>query len=375
MFHFTTLFIGMDVHKESFSLCYYDMMANQFKHSTKVGPNVSYIVNYVNELRRLYGQDVEVLCGYEAGCLGFTLYHQLQAHGIPCIVMAPTTVMKEGSKRVKTDKKDAAQLTKALAFHSYRPVHISTVEDEQVKEYICMRTDHKVALKKIKQQILAFCLRHDFRYTEGSSNWTQKHVRWLCPLNPDGLYAEILTEYLLTYEKLVDQIERYDARIEQLGQSDSYQEKVSQLFCFIGIKTLTALSIVTEIGGFNRFATAQHFDFASYLGLTPSENSSGDRERRGAITKTGNSHVRRLLIEAAQSLAKGTIGYKSKELKRRQSGNRVEVIAYADKANERLRRRYRTLVLGKNKKQNVAKTAIARELSGFIWGMMTGRIA
>ncbi|HEP1797902.1 TPA: IS110 family transposase, partial [Streptococcus suis] len=100
MFHFTTLFIGMDVHKESFSLCYYDMMANQFKHSTKVGPNVSYIVNYVNELRRLYGQDAEVLCGYEAGCLGFTLYHQLQAHGIPCIVMAPTTVMKEGSKRV-----------------------------------------------------------------------------------------------------------------------------------------------------------------------------------------------------------------------------------------------------------------------------------
>ncbi|HEM5927872.1 TPA: transposase, partial [Streptococcus suis] len=153
MFHFTTLFIGMDVHKESFSLCYYDMMTNQFKHSTKVGPNVSYIVNYVNELRRLYGQDAEVLCGYEAGCLGFTLYHQLQAHGLPCIVMAPTTVMKEGSKRVKTDKKDAAQLAKALAFRSYRPVHIPTVEDEQVKEYIRMRTDHKVALKKIKQQI------------------------------------------------------------------------------------------------------------------------------------------------------------------------------------------------------------------------------
>ncbi|WP_238142205.1 IS110 family transposase [Streptococcus suis] len=138
---------------------------------------------------------------------------------------------------------------------------------------------------------------------------------------------------------------------------------------FLGIKTLTALSVVTEIGNFNRFATAQH------LGLTSSENSSGDKERRGAITKAGNSHVRRLLIETAQSLAKGTIGDKSKELKRRQSGNQVEVIAYADKANERLRRRYRTLVLGKNKKQNVAKKAIARELSGFIWGMMTGRIA
>lgn len=217
------------------------MMANQFKHSTKVGPNVSYIVNYVNELRHLYGQDAEVLCGYEAECLGFTLYHQLQAHGIPCIVMAPTTVMKEGAKRIKTDKKDAAQLAKALAFRSYRSVHIPTAEDEHVKEYIRMRTDHKVDLKKIKQQLLTFCLRHDFCYTEGRNNWTQKHVRWLHSLNPDGLYAEILTEYLLTYEKLVDQIERYDARIEQLGQSDSYQEKVSRLSCFIGIKTLTTL--------------------------------------------------------------------------------------------------------------------------------------
>ncbi|MFX3979239.1 IS110 family transposase, partial [Streptococcus suis] len=91
----------------------------------------------------------------------------------------------------------------------------------------------------IKQQILSFCLRHEFRYTEASSNWTQKHVRWLRSLNPDGHYAEILTEYLLTYEKLVDQIDRYDARIEQLGQSDSSQEKVSRLSCFIGIKTLT----------------------------------------------------------------------------------------------------------------------------------------
>ncbi|HFU3729185.1 TPA: hypothetical protein ACGO7Y_000879 [Streptococcus suis] len=119
-------------------------------------------------------------------------------------MMAPTTVMKKGAKHVKTDKKDAAQLAKALAFRSYRPVHIPTAEDEQVKGYIRMRTDHKVALKKIKQQILAFCLRHDFRYSEGRNNWTQKHVRWFHSLNLEGLYAEILTEYLLTYEKLVD---------------------------------------------------------------------------------------------------------------------------------------------------------------------------
>ncbi|MFC5631569.1 transposase, partial [Streptococcus caledonicus] len=202
--------------------------------------------------------------------------------------------------------------------------------------------------------------------------WTQKHVKWLQSLQPVGLYAEILTEYLLSYEKLVDQIERFDNRIEQLSLGDSYQEKVVKLACFIGVKTLTALSIVTEIGDFNRFATAQQV--ASYLGLTPSENSSGEKDRKGGITKAGNSHVRRLLIEATQSIAKGRVGHKSKNLKKRQNGNSPEVIAYTDRANERLRRRYYKLVLSNNKKQNVAKTAIAREFSGFIWGMMTGRI-
>lgn len=373
MFHFTTLFIGMDVHKESFSLCYYDMRSHQIKHPIKVEAKVHYIINYVKELRQLYGQETEVLCGYEAGCLGFTLYHQLQAQGIPCVVMAPTTMMTANHKRVKTDKKDAAHIAQALAFRTYQPVHVPSDEDEQVKEYIRMRTDHKLALKKIKQQILSFCLRHGYRYTEGQSHWTQKHLQWLYALKPDGLYEEILAEYLLTYKKLEEQIERHNKRIEELAQRNRYKERVEQLSCFIGIKTLTALSIVTEIGDFNRFATAQHF--ASYLGLTPSENSSGDRERRGGITKAGNSHIRRLLIEASQSLARGTVGYKSKELKRRQQGNSLEVIAYADRANERLRRRYYKMVLKHNKKQNVAKTAIARELACFIWGMMTGRIA
>lgn len=163
MFHFNTLFIGMDVHKESFSLCCYDMMANQVKHELKVEANDMYVVNYVDELRQLYGQDTEVLCGYEEGCLGFTLYHQLQSKGIPSVVMAPTTMMTEGRKRVKTDKKDTDQIAKTLAFRSYQTVHVPTAEDEQVKEYIRMRSDHKLALKKIKQQILAFCLRYDYR--------------------------------------------------------------------------------------------------------------------------------------------------------------------------------------------------------------------
>ena len=236
-----------------------------------------------------------------------------------------------------------------------------------------MRADHKSDLKKTKQRILAFCLRHNYRYEDGANYWTQKHLTWLRSLKPDGLYQEILEEYLLTFDNLTDKIERLDKRIEELASDEKYQEKVHNLTCFLGIKTQTALSVVAETGDFKRFASAQHY--ASYLGLVPGEDSSGEGQTRLGITKAGNSHLRTLLIETSQSFSRGQIGYKSKALKVRQQGCSPAVIAYADKANERLRRRYYKLTLSKGKKMNVAKTAIARELACYIWGMMTENIA
>ena len=235
-----------------------------------------------------------------------------------------------------------------------------------------MRDDHKLALKKIKQQILAFCLRHNYRFDGTSCHWTQAHLKWLYSLKPEGLYEDILKEYLLTYEQLTEKITRLDQRIEELASEEPYKEKVARLSCFIGVKIATALAVLTEVGDFKRFASAPQF--ASYIGLTPGEDSSGDKSRRLGITKAGNRHVRMLLVEAAQSIARGRIGFKSKALKSRQEGNPPEVILYADKANERLRRRYYRMVLRNNKKPNVAKTAIARELACFMWGMLTDKI-
>ena len=166
---------------------------------------------------------------------------------------------------------------------------------------------------------------------------------------------------------------RFDKRIEELASDKRYNENVRKLSCFIGVKTVTALAVLTEVGDFKRFTSAQHF--ASYIGLTPGEDSSGDDKNRLGITKAGNRHVRCLLVEAAQSYTRGQIGFKSKALKARQSGNMTEVIAYADKANERLRRRYYRMVLKCNKKTNVAKTAVARELACFMWGMLTNNVA
>ena len=230
--------------------------------------------------------------------MGFTLYHQLTEHNVKCVILAPTTMpVVKGKKTVKTDKRDARNIAKCLAYHDYSPVHVPTEQDEQVKEYIRMRADHKLALKKVKQQISAFCLRHNLRY-EGKSHWTAAHIRWLKSLKPDGLYDETLKEYLLTLENLTDKIERFDRRIAELAAKGDYSENVKKLSCFLGIRTQTALASIVEVGDFNRFPSAEKF--AAYLGLVPGEDSSGDCRKTLGITKAGNTHVRRLLVEAAQ---------------------------------------------------------------------------
>jgi transposase len=369
----TTVYVGMDVHKESFTLCAYTLEKEKGSYSRKTPADYKEVLKYLEFLRTVYGNDTIFVCGYEAGCLGYTLYHQLTDHHVDCVILAPTTMLEQrGKKRIKTDKRDAEIIGRCLAQHNYSPVHVPTASDEEVKEFLRMRDDHKLALKKVKQQILAFCLRHNYRY-EGNSHWTAAHINWLKSLTPEALYKEILDEYLLTYTTLSDKLERLDKRIEELAAKDEYKEAVRKLCCFIGVKTHTALSVIVEVGDFKRFASAEKF--ASYIGLVPGEDSSGDSQTRLGITKAGNRHVRMLLTEASQCYSRGQIGYKSKALKARQDGNTPQVIAYADKANERLRRKYYKLVLSKCKKHNVAKTAIARELACFMWGMMTDNIA
>lgn len=371
--NYSTIYVGMDVHEASFSLCCYTNEKEEAEYPQKVQGHYSKVLNYIEAMRFHYGDDALFICGYEAGCLGFTLYHQLTAHGVKCIILAPTTMPQpKGKKKIKTDKRDARNIARCLAHHEYSPVHVPTAQDEQTKEYIRMRDDHKLALKKVKQQILAFCLRHNYRFEGTGNNWTQAHLKWLRALQPEGLYQETLKEYLLTYDQLVDKLEHLDKRIEELASGKPYKEDVAKLSCLIGVKTITALAVLTEVGDFKRFASAQQF--SSFLGLVPGENSSSENQNRLSITKAGNRHVRRLLVEAAQSIARGQVGFKSKALKERQTGNLPEVIAYADKANERLRRRYYRMVLRNNKKPNVAKTAIAREMACFMWGMLTDKI-
>ena len=233
-----------------------------------------------------------------------------------------------------------------------------------------MCDDHKLQLKVTKQRINAFCLRKGKSYE--STKWSRAHIAWLKSLELSPVDRETLNSYLETYEAQVNRIERFLVRIEELAHGERYAEKVGKLNSFLGVTTPTALAVVAETGDFSRFGKATNL--ASFYGLTPGEHSSGESVHREGITKAGNTHIRRLLVEAAQSICRGAVGSKSKALKARQSGQPQEVVAYADKANVRMRSKYYRMVR-REKKRNVIVTAIARELTCFIWGMMNAKIA
>ena len=368
--------IGLDVHSTNYTICIKEVLWSQNDKiwlNEKVEPDYLEIIKLVRKVTEKIGKgDVfDIEYGYEAGSLGYSLYRSLSNAGLKCTILAPSTMLAEKGNRIKTDHRDARLIADCLASGGYRPVYVPTEDDEEVKEYIRMRDDHKALLKGMKQRIKAFCLRHNKHYL-GNTNWTKTYIAWLWKLELPKLQRETLNEYLQSLSELMAKVEKFDKRILELSQREAYREKVKMLECFLGIRTVTALALIVEISDFNRFAKAEQF--ASFLGLVPGEHSSSDNSRRLGITKAGNAHLRRLLIESAQSMSKGTIGYKSAELRRRQEGNKTEVIAYADKANVRLRSKYHRL-LEKGKAKNTIVAAVARELACFVWGMMTDHMA
>ena len=371
-------YIGMDVHTTNYTLCAFSLQTQKPFYEMQIKPEINALKKYLTAVDKIQGGNSRFLCGYEAGCLGYSLYKEITSYKwkgftVECVIMAPSTMASSPKdKTQKSDPMDARRIAQCLCYGQYSSVYVPTEEDNAVKEYIRMRDDTQTMLKQTKQQIIALCTRHGL-FFDGKSNWTQKHLAWLDNLQfPHPLLQEAMKEYLLTFRKLSENLERYDKRIEELSHEERYAERAGQLCCFKGIATHTAMSLLAEIGDFSRFPTAQHF--ASFLGLTPSQHSSSDSIHFGAITKAGNSHLRRLLIEAASCYNRGSAGKKSQLLKNRQSGNKPAVIAYADRGCERLRRKYLRLTLNSRKSANVAKTAIARELACFIWGMMNGRI-
>ena len=364
----------MDVHTSNYTLCSLDpgygvKKDNYFAEVQFTNNFVTNVVNYVSNLKKKL-KDCEFVCGYEAGCLGYSTYKDLTKAGIKCVIMAPSTMaVQKGGKKVKNDRRDARVIAQCLAYQTYKEVYVLSEHDEAVRGYLRMRDSHKKELKRIKQQIIAFCTGHGL-FSPTKSNWTVAHLKWLKGLKfNDPVEQEIINEYLSSYTYLCDKIKAMDVRIEVLASEKQYCENVKKLRCIKGIETNVALTLLAEIGDFNRFSKPT--DFASYLGLIPGEQSSGDKVRGTGITKAGNSTLRQKLTEAAKGYWRGRIGMKSATFKKFEKELPKEVTEYALKANTRLQRKFFNMTHVKGKNMNVAASACAREMACFVWGLIT----
>ena len=368
------VYIGMDVHTSNYTLCSLDpgygvKKDNYFAEVQFTNNFVTNVVNYVSNLKKKM-KDCEFVCGYEAGCLGYSTYKDLTKAGIKCVIMAPSTMaVQKGGKKVKNDRRDARVIAQCLAYQTYKEVYVLSEHDEAVRGYLRMRDSHKKELKRIKQQIIAFCTGHGL-FSQTKSNWTVAHLKWLKGLKfNDPVEQEIINEYLSSYTYLCDKIKAMDVRIEVLASEKQYCENVKKLRCIKGIETNVALTLLAEIGDFNRFSKPT--DFAAYLGLIPGEQSSGDKVRGTGITKAGNSTLRQKLTEAAKGYWRGRIGMKSATFKKFEKELPKEVTEYALKANTRLQRKFFNMTHVKGKNMNVAASACAREMACFVWGLIT----
>ena len=304
---------------------------------------------------------------YEAGVCGFALQRQILAADdrAECMVVAPSLSPVRPGSRIKTDRRDARKLVGLLRAGLLTEVHPPSPPEEAARDLCRCRQGAKADQLRARHQLSKFLLRRGMIYP-GASHWTQRHFAWLRSLPFDQpLAQEIFAEYVAELDHRTQRVEALDRRLAALSQEDPYREPVAWLRCFRGIDTVTALTIVTELHGFGRFGSAR--DLMSYLGLVPSEFSSGDSQRQGGITKAGNGRVRRLLIEA--SWHQRNVPITSKALAKRREGQPAAVVAIAERAQKRLHKRYWRLV-NRGKAPTKAVTAVARELSGFVWSVL-----
>jgi transposase len=309
----------------------------------------------------------KVRCCYEAGPAGFGLYRHLVGRGIECAVVAPGLVPQRPGDRVKTDPRDARKLARLLGGGLLEPIHVPSPELEAARDLVRAREDARLERMRDRHRLSKFCLRHGRLLP--TSSWTVARRTWLSEQR-FAFPAEQLTfdTYLHTVDLVDARIEALERAIADTAEQGPWSGLVARLRCLRGLDTLTALALVAEIGGFGRFRSAE--ELMAFVGLLPSEHSSGDKRRQGSITKVGNAHVRRLLVEAAwHARRRPKVGY---GLARRQRGQDALVIERAWRCQQRLYSR-RQRMAGRGKPQQKIVVACARELTGFVWAIATNQ--
>ena len=332
-------------------------------------PELREIANEPTAIRRLFARltrEGPVSACYEAGVSGYDLYRQLAALGVACQVMAPGLTPQRPSQRIKTDRRDAGKLVRLFRAGELTPIHVPNEADEAVRDLVRCRDDVRRDVMRWRHRLLKLLARHGRVYSAGK-HWTQAHWRWTRSQRFEPLpLGRAFEATLVALEQALGRLAELDQELITIAQSAPYREPVGWLRCFRGIDTLSALILVAEIVDFQRFHRPR--ELMAYLGLVPSEYSSGDTQRRGGLTKAGNTHARRVLIEAAWHYRhRPTL---SPALARRSRGEPPEVMTQAWRAQQRLNRRYRHLI-GRGKRPPVVVAAVARELVGFLWAALT----
>ena len=354
-------YVGLDVHKDSIAVAVAEACRDKPRYYGEIPNTPEAIAKLVNKL----GVDGEVVsfC-YEAGPCGYGLYRQLTGLGHVCEVVAPSLIPAKPGDRVKTDRRDGESLARLHRAGELTAVWVPEREQEAMRDLTRCREDMKAMERQARQRLNAFLLRHGKVYT-GKSKWTQAHCRWLERVKFDVPFQQIVLE------EYVDAVKQAQIRVAGLEQQMrraladwSLAPVVEALMALRGVKLITAMTVVAELGDISRFDSPRQL--MAYLGLVPSEYSSGKSRRRGGITKTGNGHVRRVLVEAAWCYR--FQARKTAHLQRRAEKASEAVQAIAWEAQKRLCGRYRHL-MRKGKLKVQVCTAIARELAGFIWAI------
>jgi transposase len=356
-----TTFVGIDAHKKDLVVA---MLIG-----TQTAPVTWQLANEPQAVRRLVRKLEREAPGpvrvfYEAGPCGYALQRRMTTPRVQCDVIAPALIPRKPGERVKTNRRDARKLVELGRAGLLTTVQPPTPEDEAVRDLARARDDAREDLQRCRHRLGKLLLRRGLHCA--GKNWTRAHRRWIDTL-PWTHVAEraVVEDYLLAIDQLEARLTALDARLTETAQADPYREPVGWLRCFRGIDTLTAMLILAELHDFRRFASAPAL--MAYLGLVPSEDSSGEKHRRGRITRTGNALVRRLLVETAWHYQhRPSVGI---ALMRRRKGQPGRVIAIADKAQQRLCRRFRKLVAEHKPAPKIA-VAIARELAGFLWAAL-----
>lgn len=357
----STMYVGLDVHKESIEIALAPHEGGEVRHYGRIAGDLAAVDKVVSRLSKSHSRLKFV---YEAGPCGYALHRHLTRKGYACSVVAPSMIPKCSGDRIKTDRRDAIMLARLHRAGELTAVFVPNAEDEAVRDLTRSREDAVANHRRSRQQLGALLLRQNIRYT-GKSAWTQAHLRWLARVvMPQPTQQIVFQEYLNATQETDQRVARIDEQLRLAVEGWRMAPVVRAMQTLRGVSLNAAATTIAEIGDMTRFDNPRQL--MAFLGLVPSQYSSGPRVRMGHITKTGNGHARRVLVEAAWAYRFSAKIARAHQIRQENQPQAVRDIAW--KAQVRLCRRYQRL-LAKGKTKQVVVTAIARELMGFMWAI------